>query len=81
MIDNINKTGANNEKKIRNITYYNIVSYFNVSSSHFYLYFYAETAVQIVIAGLEKVYNSKDKTIDDLCRDHYELSHLFRIIL
>ena len=66
MIDNINKTGVNNEKKIRNITYYNIISYFNVSSSHFYLYFYAETAVQIVIAGLEKIYNSKDKTIDDL---------------
>jgi len=36
---------------------------------------------KFVIAGLEKVYNSKDKTIDDLCRDHYELSHLFRITL
>ena len=36
---------------------------------------------KFVIAGLEKVYNSKDKTIDDLCRDYYELSHLFRITL
>ena len=36
---------------------------------------------KFVIAGLEKVYNRKDKTIDDLCRDHYELSHLFRITL
>ena len=36
---------------------------------------------KFVIAGLEKVYNSKDKTIDDLCRDHYELSHRFGITL
>ena len=33
---------------------------------------------KFVIAGLEKVYNSKDKTIDDLCRDHYELSHYYK---
>ena len=32
---------------------------------------------KFVIAGLEKVYNSKDKTIDDLCRDHYELSYSY----
>ena len=32
---------------------------------------------KFVIAGLEKVYNSKDKTIDDLCRDYYELSYYY----